>query len=249
MPYSQFTLPKVIQDFNLNLIEGISLLSLPENTLKPSSYLEEFISKNLQLAVALVTEKARSELIICPLLLAVKEALNNQISAANKLLAVEDQRLQETDELRQQDLEAFEEQERAKQESAEARIKAVENAAKAASARINQAEADSINNILANQVSGNFDEATAAEKILEVEEGARRERIRQKRAEIDEIIQLEADGVLEVEKASIKKTELEAERTAIVRKQLEAQIQAQQQAEQNRREIAVKEFEKFNETS
>ena len=80
MPYSQFTLPKVIQDFNLNLIEGISLLSLPENTLKPSSYLEEFISKNLQLAVALDTEKARSELIICPLLLAVKEALNNEIS-------------------------------------------------------------------------------------------------------------------------------------------------------------------------
>ena len=80
MPYSQFTLPKVIQDFNLNLIEGISLLSLPENTLKPSSYLEEFISKNLQLAIALDTEKARSELIICPLLLAVKEALNNEIS-------------------------------------------------------------------------------------------------------------------------------------------------------------------------
>lgn len=80
MPYSQFTLPKVIQDFNLNLIEGVSLLSLSENTIKLSSYLEEFINKNLQLAIALDTEKARSELIICPLLLAVKEALNNEIS-------------------------------------------------------------------------------------------------------------------------------------------------------------------------
>lgn len=80
MPYSQFTLPKVIQDFNLNLVEGVSFLSKPENIVKPSSYLAEFINKNLQLAMALNTEKARSELIICPLLLAVKEALNNEIS-------------------------------------------------------------------------------------------------------------------------------------------------------------------------
>ncbi|MEA5593546.1 hypothetical protein [Rivularia sp. UHCC 0363] len=80
MPYSQFTLPKVIQDFNLNLVEGVCFISKPENIVKPSSYLAEFINKNLQLAMALNTEKARSELIICPLLLAVKEALNNEIS-------------------------------------------------------------------------------------------------------------------------------------------------------------------------
>ena len=42
-----------------------------------SPYLEEFITKNLQLAIALNTEKARSELIICPVLLAIKEALPN----------------------------------------------------------------------------------------------------------------------------------------------------------------------------
>ncbi|MEM1395204.1 MAG: hypothetical protein AAGG00_18315 [Cyanobacteria bacterium P01_H01_bin.150] len=47
---------------------------------KPSPYIAEFLNKNLQLAIALNTEKARSELIICPLLLAVKEALNNEIS-------------------------------------------------------------------------------------------------------------------------------------------------------------------------
>ncbi|MEO1375936.1 MAG: hypothetical protein AAFW70_16790 [Cyanobacteria bacterium J06635_10] len=80
MPYSQFTLPKVIQDFNLNLVEGVSFFSKPETIVKPSSYLAEFLNKNLQLAIALNTEKARSELIICPLLLAVKEALNNEIS-------------------------------------------------------------------------------------------------------------------------------------------------------------------------
>ena len=80
MSYSQFTLPKVIGDFNLNLVEGVSFLSKPEHLIKPSPYIAEFLNKNLQLAIALNTEKARSELIICPLLLAVKEALNNQIS-------------------------------------------------------------------------------------------------------------------------------------------------------------------------
>ncbi|BAY82334.1 hypothetical protein NIES267_18130 [Calothrix parasitica NIES-267] len=80
MSYSQFTLPEVIEDFNLNLVEGVSFLSKPENPIKPSPYIAEFLSKNLQLAIALNTDKARSELIICPLLLAVKEALNNEIS-------------------------------------------------------------------------------------------------------------------------------------------------------------------------
>ncbi|MDY6901444.1 MAG: hypothetical protein SWZ49_25715 [Cyanobacteriota bacterium] len=80
MSYSQFTLPKVIEDFNLNLVEGVTFLVKPENPVKPSPYIAEFLNKNLQLATALNTEKARSELIICPILLAVKEALNNEIS-------------------------------------------------------------------------------------------------------------------------------------------------------------------------
>ncbi len=74
MPYSQFTLPKAVEAFGLTLVEGGSFLP-PYQTVLPSSYLEEFITKHLQLAIALNTEKARSELIICPLLLAVKEAL------------------------------------------------------------------------------------------------------------------------------------------------------------------------------
>jgi hypothetical protein len=76
MPYSQFTIPKVVQDFGLTLVEGDSFLD-PIQAVMPSPYIEEFITKNLQLAIALNTEKARSELIICPLLLAVKEALPN----------------------------------------------------------------------------------------------------------------------------------------------------------------------------
>jgi hypothetical protein len=76
MSYSQFTLVKVVQDFGLTLIEGDTLFpSAQAVALTP--YLEEFITKNLQLAIALNTEKARSELLICPLLLAVKAALPN----------------------------------------------------------------------------------------------------------------------------------------------------------------------------
>ena len=79
MPYSQFTIPKVVEDFGLTLIESGSFFQIPQDAqdISLSPYLEEFITKNLQLAIALNTEKARSELIICPVLLAVKEALPN----------------------------------------------------------------------------------------------------------------------------------------------------------------------------
>jgi hypothetical protein len=76
MSYSQFTLAKVVQDFGLTLIEGDTLFSSAQ-AVALTPYLEEFITKNLQLAIALNTEKARSELLICPLLLAVKAALPN----------------------------------------------------------------------------------------------------------------------------------------------------------------------------
>lgn len=81
MSYNQFTLAQVVQNFNLNLIEGGTFLETKvENVPTTAPYLAEFISKHIQLAIALNTEKARSELIICPLLLAVKEALANRIS-------------------------------------------------------------------------------------------------------------------------------------------------------------------------
>ncbi|MBV9386633.1 MAG: hypothetical protein JOZ78_09420 [Chroococcidiopsidaceae cyanobacterium CP_BM_ER_R8_30] len=68
-----------MDDFNLNLIEQGDFLT-PVQPVSLSPYLNEFLTKNLQLAITLNTEKARSELLICPLLLAVKEALSNNIS-------------------------------------------------------------------------------------------------------------------------------------------------------------------------
>jgi hypothetical protein len=79
MPYSQFTLPQVVQEFNLTLIEVGSFLPSP-NPISPSPYLAEFIEKHFDLALALNTEKARSELLVCPILLGVKEALEGQMS-------------------------------------------------------------------------------------------------------------------------------------------------------------------------
>lgn len=73
MSYSQFNLAQSIETFELSLVESSSFLKF-ESVISPSGYLEEFITKNLKLAIALNTEKARSELIICPVLLALKEA-------------------------------------------------------------------------------------------------------------------------------------------------------------------------------
>ena len=72
MPYSDFTLRKVKQDFNLTIIEQNTFLDNIQPQ-QPSVFLAEFIKKYLPLALALNTEKARSEMLICPILLEIKE--------------------------------------------------------------------------------------------------------------------------------------------------------------------------------
>ena len=72
MPYSDFSLRKVKQDFNLTIIEQNTFLDNIQPQ-QPSIFLAEFIKKYLPLALALNTEKARSEMLICPILLEIKE--------------------------------------------------------------------------------------------------------------------------------------------------------------------------------
>ncbi|MBP0017925.1 MAG: hypothetical protein J7647_10250 [Cyanobacteria bacterium SBLK] len=79
MAYSQFTIKQAIDNFDLQLIEQGDIFPQARE-ISPSSYLETFVSQNLQLAIALNTEKARSELLICPVLLAVRELQKSQIS-------------------------------------------------------------------------------------------------------------------------------------------------------------------------
>lgn len=56
----------------------MSRINLPEVT--PSQLLKETLEDNIPLAVAIATEKARSELIVSPILVAVRKHLNKQIS-------------------------------------------------------------------------------------------------------------------------------------------------------------------------
>lgn len=79
MAYSDFSLKKVKDSFGLQIIEGESLFA----TIPPvaiSQLLQATLVRNLPLAQAINTEKARSELLIINLLLEVKEQLHGKIS-------------------------------------------------------------------------------------------------------------------------------------------------------------------------
>ena len=79
MSYSKFTLEEVLTKFDLTLVENLGKFNnLPEVT--PSQLLKETLEDNIPLAVAIATEKARSELIVSPILVAVRKHLNKQIS-------------------------------------------------------------------------------------------------------------------------------------------------------------------------
>lgn len=80
MPYSQFTtIGKVKEAFNLTAVEGIRFL--PEiEPIAPTTALQTLLETNLPWAIATSTEKARSEAIINPVLLEVRNILNQQIS-------------------------------------------------------------------------------------------------------------------------------------------------------------------------
>ncbi|MCC5615609.1 hypothetical protein LC605_11105 [Nostoc sp. CHAB 5836] len=79
MSYREFSLRKVKQDFNLTLVEGGRFLPTIQ-PISPSPLLAEFLAESIQLAIAMGSEKARSELIISPILFEVRKILNRQIS-------------------------------------------------------------------------------------------------------------------------------------------------------------------------
>ncbi len=79
MAYSDFTLKKVKLDFNIKTVENNSLFWNIE-ALEISDYLANTLKRNVPLALAINTEKARSELIIINILLEVKEQLSGKIS-------------------------------------------------------------------------------------------------------------------------------------------------------------------------
>ncbi len=79
MAYSDFTLRKAKEDLKLNLVEGGRFLPKIDPII-PNPYLAEFLQESLPLAVAMGSEKARSELIISPILFEVRKLFDRQIS-------------------------------------------------------------------------------------------------------------------------------------------------------------------------
>ncbi|MCT7993295.1 hypothetical protein [Laspinema olomoucense] len=78
MAYSDFKLNRLIKQFSLTLNEDTDLFGgIPE--VQPSEMLQIFLKENAALAVDINTEKARSELIIAPILLEVRRQVKYQV--------------------------------------------------------------------------------------------------------------------------------------------------------------------------
>jgi hypothetical protein len=79
MPYSDFSLEKVKRTFELTTSETVDLFGdIPE--LECSALLTEILRYNVPLAVASNSEKARSEMIISPILIDLRRQLKERIN-------------------------------------------------------------------------------------------------------------------------------------------------------------------------
>ena len=79
MPYSDFTVKKVQEVFQVQLHETTGLFSgLPQKEASP--HLLETLRENVPLATSINTEKARSELIIAPILVEIKKQHKGDLS-------------------------------------------------------------------------------------------------------------------------------------------------------------------------
>lgn len=79
MPYSEFTLAKVKKYFELTTSEDTDIFAAVP-ALECSEYLAETLRYNVPLALASNSEKARSEMIIAPILIEVRKQLQSQFS-------------------------------------------------------------------------------------------------------------------------------------------------------------------------
>ena len=79
MSYSEFSIKQVKEKLGLEIVENRDLFS-NINEIQISELLSATLKYNVPLAMAVGTEKARSELIIANILLEVRKTLNNQIS-------------------------------------------------------------------------------------------------------------------------------------------------------------------------
>ena len=79
MAYSDFNLERVGKVFGLTISDNVNLFAnIPE--LSSSNLLKETLDYNVPIALGSNTEKARSELIIAPILVELRKQLNSQIA-------------------------------------------------------------------------------------------------------------------------------------------------------------------------
>ena len=79
MAYSDFSLAKVSKTFALKILDAVNMFSAtPE--LESSNFLVETLLYTVPLAISSNTEKARSEMIIAPILIELRKQLNLEIS-------------------------------------------------------------------------------------------------------------------------------------------------------------------------
>ncbi len=80
MSYSQFTSLEMIEtNFGVTIADRINLFANTP-TAEPSDFIKQTLQENLALALAINTEKARSELIVTPILVELRKQFNYQIS-------------------------------------------------------------------------------------------------------------------------------------------------------------------------
>ncbi|MEO1430736.1 MAG: hypothetical protein AAFV71_17065 [Cyanobacteria bacterium J06633_8] len=79
MAYNNFTLSKAKKDFELTTIESENLFKDVSN-IEPSATLVELLEEYLPLARAISTEKAKSELLVIPILVEIRKILSRKVS-------------------------------------------------------------------------------------------------------------------------------------------------------------------------
>lgn len=78
MAYNDFSLDTLIEQFGLQIEESNPFLVFPPVAI--SDLLQQTLAENIPVALDISTEKARSELIIAPLLMEVRRQCENRIS-------------------------------------------------------------------------------------------------------------------------------------------------------------------------
>lgn len=78
MSYSQFTIEQIKSSFGIRLSEKVGIFAnIPEASY--SNFLSETLDYNIPLALAINSEKSRSELIVMPILIELRKQFSNQI--------------------------------------------------------------------------------------------------------------------------------------------------------------------------